>query len=277
MTIRITILVDDTSGKNETLAEHGLSYWIETPHASLLFDTGQGFVIENNAKKLGINLSTTNGIALSHGHYDHSGGLPFILDKASQKTPIYMHPDAILTRYGIASPGKARSVGMSEKSKLALEKRSSDIIHTLSITEIGKNLYLTGEIPKNNAFENDGEKFFFDPEGRVRDLVRDDQAVFYTSEKGIVVICGCAHSGIINTVQHILSFCGTKKILAIIGGFHLIDNNLERTIKTIEEFKKLDLERIAPCHCTKMKHRSLIWSAFPNQCVDCTVGKVFEF
>jgi 7,8-dihydropterin-6-yl-methyl-4-(beta-D-ribofuranosyl)aminobenzene 5'-phosphate synthase len=277
MSVKVTMLVENTAGRRGILGEHGLSYWIETPDFKLLFDTGQGLAIRHNADLLDINLGQADALALSHGHYDHSGGVPQILSQARIGMPLYMHPDALAEKWGIAAPGRGRPVGMPEACLAAIEGRSSDVVFTREPVEVGSGLFLTGEVPRETTFEKPTQKFFLDEAGTTPDELLDDQSMFFKAEAGVIVLLGCAHSGVVNTLRYIAKLCETSTIFGVIGGTHLIGKDEERRKQTIEAFQELELQWIAPGHCTGMAQRAAIWNAFPGKCVECSAGTIFEF
>jgi 7,8-dihydropterin-6-yl-methyl-4-(beta-D-ribofuranosyl)aminobenzene 5'-phosphate synthase len=271
--LTITTLVDDTALNDGLLAEHGLSLWIEYDNRRILFDTGQSDMLIENARSLGINLAETNAIVLSHGHYDHTGGLSAVIDLAP-KARIYMHPAATEPKFSRKNTG-ARSIGMPSVSQKAVQ--SSQVVWTAVPARIFAGIFATGQIPRINDFENVGGDFFLDENCTKSDNLLDDQTFFIESEKGLIVLFGCAHSGVVNTLDYISSLTNQSKIYAVIGGMHLLNASQERVEQTIAVFRKFNIQRIGPAHCTGAGAVSRFSDAFTGRCFPCSVGTRLTF
>jgi len=271
---RITVLVENTAGGRGLLAEHGLAFWIELGDRKVLFDTGQSNVLLGNARRLGIRLEQVDAIVLSHGHYDHTGGLGDAL-RNSRATTVYAHPMALGAKYVRNPDGTARDIGM-----LALDEQMvrdmAELVWVEGPTEICGRLRLTGPIPRDNDFEDTGGVFFRDKGCTEPDQIIDDQAAFVETPAGAVVILGCAHAGVINTLVHIQSLTDSRPIHTVIGGMHLLHASPERMDKTVDELRRLDVQRLLPCHCTGMAAVARLWQEFPGRCAACPVGTVVE-
>jgi 7,8-dihydropterin-6-yl-methyl-4-(beta-D-ribofuranosyl)aminobenzene 5'-phosphate synthase len=135
----------------------------------------------------------------------------------------------------------------------------------------------TGTIPRITDFEDTGGPFFLDPCCSMPDSLDDDQAIFFETLQGLVIVLGCAHSGVINTLRYIDELSGGKPIHAVIGGMHLVQASPERISRTIEEFRRMNVQWFMPGHCTGMAAMISIWNSFPGRCATCHVGANFEF
>jgi 7,8-dihydropterin-6-yl-methyl-4-(beta-D-ribofuranosyl)aminobenzene 5'-phosphate synthase len=271
---RVTILVDDQVHDGGLLAEHGLAFWIELRGRRLLFDTGQGMVITHNAARLSIPLHRVDGVALSHGHYDHTGGLGQVME-ASPRTEVYAHPAALGRKY--AGDGTVREAGMPPAVREKLLEHREALTLVERPLELDGGLFLTGEIPRRTGYETTGGSFFADEDAREEDPLPDDLAVFFESGAGTVVLVGCAHAGVINTLQHIRELTQGRPIHAVVGGMHLAAASQERLDRTIADLRELGVKRIGPCHCTGAAATAELWSAFPDGCFPCGVGTRMEF
>ena len=271
--IRITTLVEDTALGGGLLAEHGLSFWIEYGDKRMLFDTGQSDILVQNAKTLGINLAETNAIVLSHGHYDHTGGLPAVLDIAS-KAKIYLHPAATEPKFSRKVLG-VKSIGMSHLAKKAVQRRH--VIWTATPAQIFPGMSVTGQVPRINNFEDVGGAFFVDENYQKPDEILDDQTLFIESARGLVVILGCAHSGVVNALDYISNLTSQSKIYAVIGGMHLLNASKERIEQTITIFREYNIQKIGFAHCTGASADRMFSDAFKNRCFSCSAGTQISF
>jgi 7,8-dihydropterin-6-yl-methyl-4-(beta-D-ribofuranosyl)aminobenzene 5'-phosphate synthase len=269
----ITTLVEDTALDGGLLAEHGLSFWIEYGDKRILFDTGQSDILVRNAKTLGINLAEVDAIVISHGHYDHTGGLPVVLDIAS-KAIIYLHPAAIEPKFSRKTSG-INSIGMPYLAKKAVQKRH--VIWTATPAQIFPGMSVTGQVPRTNNFEDVGGAFFVDENYQRADELLDDQTLFIESAKGLVVVLGCAHSGVINTLEYISNLTSRNKIYAVIGGMHLLNASKERIERTITVFREYNIQKVGVAHCTGAGAVRRFSNAFQGRCFSCSAGTQISF
>jgi 7,8-dihydropterin-6-yl-methyl-4-(beta-D-ribofuranosyl)aminobenzene 5'-phosphate synthase len=271
--ICITTLVENKTSIPGLSAEHGLSFWIEYGDRHVLFDTGQSDLLVHNAKALNVDLARADAIVLSHGHYDHTGGLSTVLGIAP-KALLYLHPAAIEPKFSRSSP-RSCPIGMPDSAKKAV--RSRQVIWTESPTQVFDGIGLTGQVPRTDSFEDTGGHFFLDEGCWQPDPLLDDQALFIESSKGLVIVLGCAHAGVVNTLQWISNIKPGKNFYAVMGGMHLINADPERIERTITTFREYGLQEIGPAHCTGGNAVERIRSAFPERCFDCSVGTRVRF
>lgn len=268
----ITILVDNHGTDPGLGTEHGWAVWIETGDHHILFDTGQTDLLLENAKALGIDLSQTDYIVLSHGHYDHTGGLLSVLRRAPRAT-LFMHSAAKGNKFS-RKQSEVRDIGMSESTRKALIKHR--VIWTDSPTQICPGLHVTGQVPRFNPWEDVGGDFYLDRHCHTTDPVLDDQSLWIEHGNGqISVILGCTHSGIINTLHYIAGLAKTDAFDLLLGGLHLANADQERLIQTELYLKKHPPKRIVPGHCTGEKIIEQFSQIFKTYS-PCHVGKRFE-
>jgi 7,8-dihydropterin-6-yl-methyl-4-(beta-D-ribofuranosyl)aminobenzene 5'-phosphate synthase len=274
-TIRITVLVENSVHRQGLVAEHGLSFQIQAGERSLLFDTGQTDLAVINAETLRLPLDRVEAMVLSHGHYDHTGGVPAMLEVVPEAR-IYLHPAAFENKFSQSS-GQSRPIGMSDCVAQAIRQRADGFIQTTGRTEIVDGVFATGEIPRVTAYEDTGGAFFLDAEGTRPDPLTDDQALVIDLGRSVVLLLGCAHSGVVNTLDHVQLLTGGKPVRAVIGGLHLGSASEERIQKTITRLRAANLECLAPVHCTGWPATAKLWQAFPETCRPVGVGTLFEF
>jgi 7,8-dihydropterin-6-yl-methyl-4-(beta-D-ribofuranosyl)aminobenzene 5'-phosphate synthase len=273
---RITVLVENTASGPGLLAEHGLAYWIEYDNHRVLMDSGQASVLMSNAYKLGIRLTEIDALVLSHGHYDHTGGVAEAL-KTSQSVTVYVHPAVFAHKYARKADGSARQIGLPDATEMVLQSLRDRLVYTERPTPVADRLTITGPVPRLTDFEDTGGPFFLNHACTEPDPLEDDQAVFFDTLEGTVVVLGCAHSGVINTLHYIRQLTDNRPIRAVIGGMHLVNASPQRIERTIEELRKIGVERLAPAHCTGMPATVALWNAFPGRCQPCPVGTRLDF
>lgn len=267
--LKITILIDDRSDHPELISEHGLSFWIEADNRRFLFDTGQSNALLQNARNLGIDLRTADAVVLSHGHYDHTGGFSSILELAPA-VPVYCHPGVVMPRYSLQLDATVRSIGVPPSFSTALFK--SDRVRWVSgPTHLSADIGITGPIPRISAFEDTGGGFYLDPEATKPDPIDDDLSMWFETAAGLVIITGCCHSGVVNTLTYIKKLTEGKRLHAVVGGFHLVNASPERIVATCDFLRLHELRRIGPCHCTGDKAIECMKREFARE---TTVGKV---
>lgn len=249
MRLRVTTLSENTAGMGNFLAEWGLSMLVETDEMNILLDTGQSISTVYNAAALGIDLSRIDKIVLSHGHFDHTGGLRQVLRKANKRIEIIAHPDIWSVKYS-RRDGKDRYIGIPFLPQ-ELEGLGAIFNLTAKPTRITDRIMTTGEIPMVTDFEEiDPDLVIKEDSDWQPDKLLDDQALIINTESGLIVILGCAHRGIINTIYHARQLTGVKRVHAVLGGCHLFGASQERVRSTIAALKELNVQKIGVSHCT---------------------------
>jgi 7,8-dihydropterin-6-yl-methyl-4-(beta-D-ribofuranosyl)aminobenzene 5'-phosphate synthase len=272
--LRITVLAENTARKPDLLAEHGWAAWIEADGHRILFDTGQGNVLAHNAKQLDIQLDSAETVVISHGHCDHTGGLKDVLDTAAQ-ADLYLHPAAMGKRYVRRKTPPHIEIGIGGWNEQSLCAATRSVTWTIEPAELAPGIGLTGEIPRRNEFEDTGGPFYRDESCTDPDPLLDDQALYIETTAGVVVVLGCAHAGVVNTLDYIGDLTHGRPIYAVLGGWHLLQATPERVEATIEGLIRHGVQRVGTAHCTGMRAAALLWSRLPEHCFECAVGSVF--
>lgn len=274
--ILLTVLVENCAQGRDLRAEHGLAVHLRAGAHSLLFDTGQSDLLLHNARWLGVDLSQLDTIALSHGHYDHTGGLGLVCERAP-KASLYAHPAAWGAHLARHPDGSTCDVGMAPRSRETARVFETHRHDTVTTTEVAPGLFLTGEIPRETDFEDVGGPFVLDAAGRQPDPIADDQALFFDTRDGVVVVLGCAHAGVVNTLRHVQRLAPGRPLHAVVGGMHLLAASPERMDRTLAGLRDLGVQRLGPAHCTGAAATARLWNAFPGACTSCAVGSRFVF
>lgn len=259
----ISILADNRAADG-FVREHGFALWIEADGMRLLFDTGRADALIPNAEKMGIQLSLTDAVILSHGHYDHTGGVAHILSQA-RYPHLFCHPAALRMRYSIHD-GQARNIGMPAAQRAAAERLPTGrFCASAEPFQLSRTVGITGHIPRHNSFEDTGGPFYLDPEAVRTDPIEDDLALWIKTPEGLVVCVGCAHAGIVNTLHHVIRLAGQgERIRAVIGGVHLTNASDERIACTVSALQSFAPELIIPCHCSGERAIAAMTDAFPS-------------
>ncbi len=268
--LRVTVLIENTVYASALRAEHGLAVLLETEGNRVLLDTGQTGQIMENARFLREDLSSVSHIAISHGHYDHTGGLDPVLSKA-RSAALHAHPAAFDNKYARSDAG-LRHIGCRLPLK-EIHGRCSSVALSEGPQTLPGGLGLTGAIPRVHEWETPGGAFFVeDGERKVADSVPDDQSLFWDGPQGPVVIAGCAHAGVVNTLEYVLQLTGADHIHAVLGGLHLHSASPERMDRTIDAFRRFDVQRIGVGHCTGFHAIRRFFDAFGDRCFLFSVG-----
>jgi len=249
MEVRITTLSENTANFG-FLAEWGISILIEVDGMKILVDTGLSFSAVHNAKLLGVDLSTIDRIVLSHGHADHTGGLRDVL-KIKGEVEVIAHPDVWTPKYVRRDEKSQEQYIGIPFSREELESRGARFNLSREPIYITDNVMTTGEIPMLSSYERvETNLFVKENDTLCQDPLADDLALVINTNFGLVVILGCAHRGIINTLRQAQQLTGKELVYAVIGGTHLYRASKERIEKTIVDLKKMGVQRLGVSHCT---------------------------
>lgn len=281
MHIALSTLVENTAGWLGFLGEWGLSILVEVDDTTILVDMGRTDVAARNAHKMKIDLEKIDKAMFSHGHMDHTGGLIALLksrDRARTPMEVIAHPDVWSLKYSRSADGNYYDyAGIPYARKLA-ESLGAEFKMSSEPHWITDKIVVSGEVPMLTEFEAIDEGLYEETEsGYIRDPLRDDQSLFIVSDKGLILICGCAHRGIVNTIRHAQKLTGCDEVHAIVGGIHLFRASQDRVIKTLDEFKRLDVQRIGVSHCTGPSAGSFLAGELGNRFFFNQAGTRTEF
>jgi 7,8-dihydropterin-6-yl-methyl-4-(beta-D-ribofuranosyl)aminobenzene 5'-phosphate synthase len=277
--IHLRCLVDNCVLRGSPLwGEHGAAFLIGTPDGQVLFDTGQsGAVLLHNTSCQGIALDRIDALALSHAHYDHTGGLASFLEHCRSNLPLYASPDIFQARY-TQRGDELVSIGL-QLDREALAQRL-DLRLSATPTEIIPGVWTTGEINERPEFEGRSAQHgilvnnVWQP-----DPYRDDLSLVIEHPEGLIVICGCCHAGLLNTLAHIQRVFG-KNVLAILGGTHLADATPGILASVVERLRTLN-HGVPPqlflSHCTGERAFMALAQAFGEQVQPCPSGTTLTF
>jgi len=266
---QITIIAENRCALSRGLiAEHGFSALIELDGFHLLFDTGQGFALQKNQALLQYDLAKINGLVLSHGHYDHTGGINYVLEK-NPRLKIFLHPAALCRRRArkeLAGKVLELDVGMPISRK-EMEDRGAELVFVEKALELADGrILISGPIPLKLDFEKPEPGFLIEKNGQfVPDDFPDDLALAVRGKNGVSVLFGCAHRGAINTLNRIDGIWGVKKLDLLMGGTHLLSRSKEELEKSIDQLARFNPGRIAVGHCTGDEVLCRLAQRFPDR------------
>ena len=265
MGLQITTLSEDTAGLAGLMAERGLSILVETDQINILFDTGQSLSASHNADLMGIDLKLVDKIVLSHGHYDHTGGLKQILLRTGKEIEIIAHPDIWAAKFNRREGEEAKYIGIPFHHQ-TLESLGAHFRLTREPVKITDSIMTSGEIPLTTEYETIEPRLVVKEGKRFKpDKLLDDQALIITTGAGLVIILGCAHRGIINTLHHARKLTGVKAIQAVFGGCHLMDATEERVWLTIAALQELGVHQLGFGHCTGLVASAIMAREFGDR------------
>jgi 7,8-dihydropterin-6-yl-methyl-4-(beta-D-ribofuranosyl)aminobenzene 5'-phosphate synthase len=275
--MRITYLSDNSAGfSSGCLAEWGLSILVEVGRRRILLDTGRdrGVMLEN-AESLDVKLEHLDALVLSHGHYDHTGGLAALLGRVSP-LKVVAHPDIFIPKYARRANGEYYNIGL-RSTREELEVMGARFTLSRGPVKLGPGVTTIGEVPDTSGFEPVDTFCYVKQGARYRkDPLRDDLAIAVVRPYGLVVITGCAHQGIVNTLRQAQAVTGVEKVHAVFGGAHLFRAEGERLDRTIAALLEMGVERLAPSHCTGPEAAARLWQAFGERFQWVAAGAVVE-
>ncbi|NLI53995.1 MAG: MBL fold metallo-hydrolase [Clostridiales bacterium] len=269
--MKLTVLVDNNTYIDRYyLGEPAACYLVEDGAQTILFDTGYSDVFIENAARMGIDLARVTDIVLSHGHNDHTGGLPAFFSRFSQPVRVTAH-------LGAFQPKRAEGLDVGSPLSLAQLPDWVEIRLPTKPRTVSEHVVFLGEIPRVYPFEQDravGETAkdcccCWEPDG-----LADDTSLALVLEDGVFVVTGCAHAGVCNTVARAKEQTGKQRVLGVLGGFHLFETG-ETLTQTVDTLLALGVERVYPAHCTSLAVKSAFVRAFDT--VEVGVGLTLEW
>ena len=286
--VHIRILVDGNVNVGKLMGEGGFAalvdvYYDDMSSTRLLFDTGGSTpALVHNLKAMELDLSTVDIVILSHGHWDHVGGLMTMLKLIGKKVPVLFHPQALTSKIFTPEDGKERHIGIKNYFSPEELESAAEIISTTEPYEIGAGIWTTGEVPRTNDFEKFTGSLTkihtFRDDEKVTDPIEDDLSLlFKLKDESVVLLAGCCHAGLVNTMNHATTITGSSNFVSVVGGLHLHDASKERLAKTVEHLKGYSLSTLSPCHCTGLRGQAALMYAFEDVFKEVGVGSLLKF
>jgi 7,8-dihydropterin-6-yl-methyl-4-(beta-D-ribofuranosyl)aminobenzene 5'-phosphate synthase len=288
--VRITLLIDNRPGRPGLRSQWGFAAWIDTGSARVLVDSGKTDAFWRNAAELGVPLAAADAFVLSHGHGDHGGGLHKAVD-AAPAARLVLHPGAMAPHYWLAKTGKVDPIGLPDRSLAALRTAAGRTVWALAPVQAAPGIWASGPVPRRHPLEEAERNFFLDRSCTVRDQVVDDQCVWVETSAGLVMVLGCAHAGVANTLAHVRQTVadrwaaggepgapaaadGLPAVCAVVGGMHLLHAPPARIRATGDALEAAGVRLVAPVHCTGRRGTAYLRARFGDAFVEAATGSV---
>ena len=262
MDINITTLSKNTATR-DFIAEWGLSILIEADNKRILLDTGAGFSAIYNAQLLGIDFNSIDLIVLSHGHYDHTGGLKEVLARRDKTIDIIAHPSIWDAKYSLRDNGR-RYIGIPFIRE-QLESLGARFNLSRDPVWLTENIVTSGEVPYITGYEDTDQSLHkMENNKLITDHFPDDLSLAVKTDLGLAIFLGCAHRGMINIIRHFQKITGDERVYSIVGGTHLISASPERLDRSIAELKKTGIKKLGVSHCTGFEASARLATEFKD-------------
>ncbi len=294
--VRVTLLVDNERAVPGVRAQWGFAAWVEKAGARVLLDSGANTLVARNAAALGVPLAAANAVVLSHGHGDHGGGLPQVT-AAAPDARLVLHPGALVPRYWLGRTGKVDPIGLPGPALAALRAAAARATWAVGPVEVAPGVWASGPVARREHLEEPERNFFLDRDCTVRDHVVDDQALWTSTASGLVIVLGCAHAGVVNTLAAVreaaadvaanaaaaaagrrlpLAVDGLPRVRAVIGGMHLLHAGPARLDATCDALERAGVGLVAPVHCTGKRGKDRLRDRFGDAFVTAGAGSVLD-
>jgi 7,8-dihydropterin-6-yl-methyl-4-(beta-D-ribofuranosyl)aminobenzene 5'-phosphate synthase len=277
--LRITTIIENSTASSETLGEWGFSALVEAGPRTFLLDAGTSEATVRNADRLALDLEKIDAIVLSHGHYDHTGGLKSVLERIHRpEIRIIAHPGVLDSKYGYnRRTNTYRYAGIPFRQEL-LEHLGARFEFDREPVWLTEDIVSSGEEPMTTDFESVAANLKLKEKDRfVQDPMADDQSLYIRTELGLIVMLGCAHRGMINIITHARKLMDTERVHMVIGGTHLSRASEEQVDKTVQSLKEMDVRWLGVSHCTGLEVAARLAGEFPGRFFFNTAGTVIQF
>ena len=283
--MKLRFLVDNRTEDSRCQAEWGLSILIETREKKILFDAGASPMFAENAQRLGVDLSLVDALVISHGHYDHTEGVPAFTER-NEKAPIYLHKDALYETYGETDGVIDQEPCGIRWKQTYIDSIRDRLTFTEGIVPLYNNVSIVGNIPDYEDYPPT-ENFYRrvtsadalgQPQSKLeKDPMTHEQVLVVEEERGLFIFSGCGHRGVIPTIRYINDIFPEKKIVGLIAGMHLFPATAEERTKIVQAIGASDVEYVFPVHCTGIEGILELRNLLGKRCVVASCGHVYEF
>lgn len=275
--ITFKFLVENKTDNPGVMAEHGLSIYIEACGKKILFDAGATDLILKNAETMGVDLKEVDFAAVSHGHYDHTGGFPAFC-ALNRKAPVYLHKNAFRESYGLDKEGGAEratsGIRWTAEQREALKER---IVFTDGPVSITEDIRITGTVPFAEGFKATENFYYKDENGEfIVDDMSHEQCLVIRQPEGLYIFSGCSHRGAVSALQAGKAMFPGERVAVFVAGMHLYSASDEDRSRVVQEIAAENLDCVMPVHCTGIKAICDLKTILGDKCVVATAGDVFN-
>lgn len=274
--MKFQFLMENKTDKDGIVAEHGLSIYIEAHGRKILFDTGASPLFIKNAEKLGVDLGEVNELVISHGHYDHTGGVPEFCN-INKIAPIYVHENAFFENFGIDANGERSmdSIPWNDHERAEIEPR---IIMTSGPEWISEDIVVSGTVPKIEGYEPTETFYRILRDGSViEDPMDHEQILVIREPEGLYVFSGCSHRGVVPAVRYARELFGGEKIAVLAAGMHLYSADEAMRKKVIDQIIAEDVGIVMPVHCTGINAICDMKNIMGDKCIVASAGTKYGY
>lgn len=276
--MKITTLIENNLGNKEDLdTEHGLSVYIEVDGKNILFDTGQSGNFIDNAEKLDIDLKNLDYVIISHGHYDHSGGLERLIKDINPDIELYLGHGFFNKKYSLIGDDDYDYIGNPFDESFLKDNNIPTKYINEDIFNITENLLVFTNFNRDEEYENTNQTMYLKEDGEYKkDMFLEEVSLGLKTNKGLFVIVGCAHPGIVNILDTIIQRTNMD-IHGLIGGIHLIKEDEEKINKIIQYLKEKDIKLVGACHCTGKQGETMLSQQLEENFINNNTGTKILF
>jgi 7,8-dihydropterin-6-yl-methyl-4-(beta-D-ribofuranosyl)aminobenzene 5'-phosphate synthase len=277
--IRITTIVENSTSVGGVLAEWGISVFIEVGENCFLLDTGTSGIMVPNADRLGIDLKKTEVLVLSHGHYDHTGGLEAVMQRIHRpEVRVVAHPEVFGRKYSHNKKKNTYRYAGIPFCRDRLESLGARFELGNAPVWLTEDIAASGEEPMTTDFEAVADNLCLKQDGRfVQDPMADDQSLYIRTDLGLIIILGCAHRGMINIIRHARQLMDIDRVYMVIGGTHLGPASQEQVDKTVQALREMDVAWLGVSHCTGLPVAARLAREFEGRFFFNSAGTVIRF
>lgn len=275
--MRFKILMENKTDGPGCVAQHGLSIYIEVQGRKLLFDTGASALFAENARALGVDLGKVEAQIISHGHYDHTGGVPRFCE-INKIAPIYIHKNAFYESYSLKNDGQDRSpsgIRWNDQERSQIDPR---IVRTDQPEWLSENIVISGTIPWAEGFEPTETFYRQMPDGSsVVDPMDHEQLLAIREPEGLYVFSGCSHRGVVAAIRYARELFSGERIAVLVAGMHLYSAGKDMRKKVVQQVAGEEMDLVMPVHCTGIEAICDLKAALGDRCIVATAGSSYGY
>ena len=273
--MKITTLIENKLSEGEDLhIEHGLSIYIEVDNKRLLFDTGKSGMILENANELNVDLSKLDYVLISHGHYDHSGGFKRLVEEINPNIELFVGQGFFNNKHSLREDGEYQFAGNPFDDDYLRDNNIQTHYVSEDITYLTEQIMIFTNFNRKEEFENTNQTMFLKEDGEyIKDEFLEEISLGIKTDRGLVVIVGCSHVGVVNIVDTIIERTGMQ-IYALIGGTHLVKEDDEKINKVIDYLRDKEIKLIGACHCTGKQGETMLGQQLEENFINNNTGDI---